>query len=206
MSTGTPNLRNRAHFPSFLELPDDEDIPSDYYQPDIYTGVYHPRKHWCFFAEIIKQVPWPFRPMYRVRDVVGRELLVAFHLEDRVLFPHYFADGQVGIRVEAEEMFTICDSYFFVFPYNLKTLLSMSDKIQSTSTACSTCGKDSNLRCVHCHARYCDKKCQTADWKQGHKKECPMKCQIMGLGSFDWKRFDRFRRFQVFPPFSGHLV
>ncbi|KAF8880421.1 hypothetical protein BD779DRAFT_1762736 [Infundibulicybe gibba] len=106
---------------------------------------------------------------------------------------HQFGDGQQGIRVERRK----CSL--------LDTLLATSDKIKSKSTECSACGKDSKLRCVRCQTSYCDKECQTTHWKQGHKKECPRRCQIMRLGNFDWKRFDRFRHFQSLAS-PGHLV
>jgi hypothetical protein len=65
-------------------------------------------------------IPWPVRPMFHARDRRGTRLLLAFHLEERFLFPeimrtckegytlcamlakqHAFVDGQEGLRIES---------------------------------------------------------------------------------------------------------
>lgn len=102
-------------------------------------GVYRPSKHWCFFAEIIEVIPWPARPMFHVKDVIGNdELLVSFNCDERYMFPtiteackvgsticimyansHRFMDGQVGIRVESLE--TIYTVRRYGSPYALES-------------------------------------------------------------------------------------
>ncbi|TFK38409.1 hypothetical protein BDQ12DRAFT_666141 [Crucibulum laeve] len=187
----TINLHDRSHFPAFLDLPGEYSIDEDYYEVE--GGFLRPRKHWCFLAEISEYVPWPVRPMYNVKDANGQVLLVAFHLEDRSLFPkiisdfkigytiafmneegHRFMDGQIGVRVEK-----ISDSLNGVNP----------------STMCPVCDNPAGLRCSRCTLNYCGKECQLKDWKQGHKLDCVTRQQIIEWGKFDWNVYDRVRSF-----------
>ena len=45
-------------------------------------------------------------------------------------------------------------------------------------SGCGYCGKipEKPMKCAKCmQVTYCDKECQTRDWKQGHKKKCKAK-------------------------------
>ncbi|KAF8869401.1 hypothetical protein BD779DRAFT_1586819 [Infundibulicybe gibba] len=218
MTPKVPNLRNRSYFPPFSKLPFDQDVPASFYELD--SGMYQPKKHWCFFAQIIARVPWPIRPMYQVKDMDGQTLLVAFHLDDRSRFPHiearcqvghtlafmyanrhHFSDGQKGIRVETEETFT-------VLPCDLQGLLAMGDSGAGATPKCSVCGKSPKMPCALCQAQYCSDKCQIADlMKRGHaERACAVRCQFLGLGDFNWGQFDHFRSFRPPEPGSSSAV
>lgn len=71
-----------VHFPSYKQLPHDNDLNEDYYSLDGRSGVYRPGMHWCYIAEIIRDDTF-VRPMFLVKDKEGHESRVAFHLEGR---------------------------------------------------------------------------------------------------------------------------
>ena len=110
------------HFPTFDELPDDDDLDLRYYDDPENYGVYGPIKHWCLLVEVVEPIPY-LRPMYLVKDNAGKQFLVALYLDNGVEIPavwkkhcfpgsvigimyatrHFFMDGQYGIRVEELE-------------------------------------------------------------------------------------------------------
>lgn len=115
------NYRLQEYFPTFTDLPLDHDISMrPFISPDYYGISQVPLKHWCLLVEIIELIPWPLRPMWRVKDKDGKELLVACYFDQDVEIPkswekhcrpggviaimyaltHVFADGQIGIRAE----------------------------------------------------------------------------------------------------------
>ncbi|KPM46529.1 hypothetical protein AK830_g110 [Neonectria ditissima] len=119
--SGQPvGLRNQATFPSFLELPDENDVDEDFFHSS--DGFsYRPRRHWCFLAEIVD-----FQSLVRlhmnVKDVAGNTVLLSFHTEQRgseiepyricegytvaILYAqqHAFMFSEPGIRVEASKL------------------------------------------------------------------------------------------------------
>jgi len=46
------DLRSRTTFPGFTDLPDENDIDPEFYERSS-IGTYRPRRHWCFFGEIV---------------------------------------------------------------------------------------------------------------------------------------------------------
>jgi hypothetical protein len=110
------NFRSDQAFPSFEQLPGDNDLDLDFFHSE--DGFsYHPRKHWCFLAEIVDTV-WIVRLNLHIRDKTGFETRILFHTDDRgkeidssmikngytvaVLYAqqHGFLDLSVGIRHE----------------------------------------------------------------------------------------------------------
>lgn len=105
-------------------------LPGEYgIDPTYYTsqgsGIIKPKIHWCLLAEIVEEVGL-LRPMYNVKDIDGKQWLVAFHPEDRsrlqpmaakckvgytmcIMYAHQhrFVDGQHGIRIEEEYVLTV---------------------------------------------------------------------------------------------------
>ncbi|KAF5347723.1 hypothetical protein D9756_010306 [Leucocoprinus leucothites] len=126
MTSHRLDILNKDLFPSFYDLPYDNSYDVSFYKEDGY-GVLNPRRHWCFLTEVTQCVPW-IRPTYHAKDAEGTEILIAFHTEDRsphilaqcdvgdtlaIMYAnsHGFADGQLGIRVESDDMVKIlhCD-------------------------------------------------------------------------------------------------
>ncbi|KAJ7066225.1 hypothetical protein C8F01DRAFT_696605 [Mycena amicta] len=200
----SPDFASQLHFPAFSGL------PSEYYnlaeQVDHRTG--QPRVHWCLLADITTNLEWPVRPMYRVTDRAGEEYLVAFHLDDRSVFPailekcvvghtmcimyaiqHHFFDGQVGVRVEEERSVK-------VIPCSLLKLFEIRNKIVDNTGKCNLCAKSATLKCVKCKMYYCSKECQVRDWNTGHKTECKVGKQIAEW-DFDWDDFHGERWFHA---------
>ena len=109
------SLRGSGTFPTFAELPDENDIdPAFYGTVDGYT--YTPRKHWCFLAEIVGVENF-IRVKLLVRDRSGSRVPVTFYTDGRgsefapqlqqghtiaimYALQHGFLDMSVGIRLE----------------------------------------------------------------------------------------------------------
>lgn len=141
-------------FPPLSRLPHDTELSeSEYYtlsaSTSIYRALFMPnsnnmtlrrRRHWCLLAEIVELNFWPFRPMYKVKDITGQTFLAAFHFDDRTWFPkvereaivgsticvmyaelHYFADGQVGVRLEEPSNVKVGNSRLWLSVLNIYT-------------------------------------------------------------------------------------
>jgi hypothetical protein len=112
------NLRNEVPFPSFENLPGDNDINMEYLgTTDGFN--YSPTKHWCFLGEII-EVEAIFRLRLIVQDKAKRRIPIAFYTDERgeeldqalvrkgytvaVLYAehHGFMDMTEGIRHETQ--------------------------------------------------------------------------------------------------------
>ena len=107
------DLRSGTAFPPFDDLPEDNDISLEFFESaDGFS--YHPRKHWCFLAEIV-DVENFVRLRLLVKDKTGRTVPIAFYTNDRgfdlnlqkgstvaILYAeqHGFLDTSVGIRHE----------------------------------------------------------------------------------------------------------
>ena len=110
------NLRDEEIFPAFSALPDDNSLDLSFYTTkDNY--LYTPRKHWCFFAQIV-DIEHFLRLRLYVRDKLGKTVVVAmytdgrgFEFESSLLQPghtvailyahqHGFLDFTTGIRQE----------------------------------------------------------------------------------------------------------
>jgi hypothetical protein len=110
------DLRKQGAFPSFDDLPEDNDVDLEYV--DTTDGFnYGPRKHWCFLAEIVN-VQTFLRLILTVKDRAGQITRLMFYTPSRggevppsqlrpgytvaVLYAeqHAFLDMSVGIRHE----------------------------------------------------------------------------------------------------------
>ncbi|KAL8356723.1 hypothetical protein RB601_001843 [Gaeumannomyces tritici] len=186
-------LRDEATFPSFNELPEENDLDLEFYEST--NGFsYSPRKHWCFLAEII-DIENFLRLRLIVKDGAGHDAVVAFYTPDRgreldpscirkgftlaILYAeqHGFLDMSTGIRLEDPTVLKI-------FPVQLRDLFTLSDKVQQYAGAvngertCQGCGRKATTlsKCGKCTLFwYCDKECQTMAWKnKGHKADCKL--------------------------------
>lgn len=110
------SLRDDRTFPSFAALPYENDIDLEYWE-SLDGFMYHPRKHWCFLAEIT-DIDTFLRLRLIVKDKAGHKVPVSFHTDGRgtelspsgvregytVAFlyaeQHGFMDLTVGIRHE----------------------------------------------------------------------------------------------------------
>jgi hypothetical protein len=131
-SSPTPqfaDLRDRSVFPSFSELPDENDLSLEYYEL-VDGNTLRPRRHWCLLGEIV-DVGADIRLRFTVRDMDGEEVNVAFHTamrgmelgagEVRVGYTvgiahaerHVFAFSPPGIRQEDPSTVKVCTHHVF---------------------------------------------------------------------------------------------
>ncbi|KAG2141902.1 hypothetical protein DEU56DRAFT_270264, partial [Suillus clintonianus] len=167
-------LRNSIHFPTFSDLPDENEVPSTYYEEGP-PSTFSPIQHWCFLGEIVASIGLT-RVLLRVKDKDGQVITIGLHTDDRgrplvpqikeghtvaVLYgqQHGFLDMSVGIRVEE-------DGLLKIIPCSLDQLLKASDVValrKDQSGCCGYCGKEENtsdstplLLCSRCkQASYC---------------------------------------------------
>ncbi|KAH8099842.1 hypothetical protein BXZ70DRAFT_222042 [Cristinia sonorae] len=199
------NLKNQNYFPTFNNLPEDDDLDLRYYDDPHNMGRYGPTKHWCLLGEIVQPIPY-FRPMLRVRDKVGKEFLLAFYLDSDQGIPkdmlrhmkpgntisvmyadaHNFSDGQHGIRLEDSDVERVK-----VYPCTLESFLSLGTRVDAmlSDKNCSSCGSPAPLQCSGCTIRYCNQECQRKHWSSQHKKECLAVKQIADWKGRNWARF-----------------
>ena len=150
---GEDFLQNTFHFPSFRDLPDENEIEDGYWEPDRY-GVYQPACVWFFMGEIIydetAQIPF-LRNRVFVRDRDGGECPISFYPEDgffdfktlkkgsTVLVTngqrHNFLDLTVGLRVGYLDNVA-------VVPCSMSDLLKLSNVYHTkTNTRCWSCSE-----------------------------------------------------------------
>jgi hypothetical protein len=110
------DLRSRATFPRFIDLPDKNDVDLDFYKSsDMVT--YRPRRHWCFLGEIVDFATF-LRLQMEIKDVDGRTTPLLFYTDGRgselaptqihigytvaILYAqrHAFMSSELGIRHE----------------------------------------------------------------------------------------------------------
>ena len=75
------NLRSRATFPGFTDLPDENDVDPEFYGRSN-IGTYRPRRHWCFFGEIVDFASL-LRLQMETKDVDGTRIPLYFYTEGR---------------------------------------------------------------------------------------------------------------------------
>lgn len=127
------DFRNEEAFPTFYNLPGDNDIDLAFYRT-VDGFSYMPQKHWCFLAEIV-DVELFIRLRLIVRDKAGITIPVAFHTEGRgsefapfelqrgytvaILYAHEhgFLDLTTGIRLEEDCAVKV--SYLTFSPYTM---------------------------------------------------------------------------------------
>ncbi|KAK4207167.1 hypothetical protein QBC37DRAFT_239295, partial [Rhypophila decipiens] len=190
------NLRDRAFFPDYAGLPDEQNIDPTFYRCG--NGLrYTPQKNWCFFAQIVS-IEYFTRLVLTVKSGHRSNVRIAFYTDDEgrqvrsqgqvgytiaIMHAnqHYFLDGSTGVRVE------------------VPITVQMGD----TETACHGCDaqKTSMQKCGRCSMfYYCDKNCQTAAWNgKGHKKDCKIikNCGLRAMFSLDWSHFDGYLGFPL---------
>ena len=163
------DLRNTLTFPSFEDLPDENDIDDRYYSLSPYTSIYRPHRHWCFLGEIVDEMFF-VRLRLELRDTAGARVPVHFHTDDRgssfalrcqkgttlaLLYAnsHNFADMSVGLRIEDAESVS-------VLPFSMEELSeanaliwgSVSGSAQKAEDRmCDGCEKVGDLKaCSQC--------------------------------------------------------
>ncbi|KAL8365076.1 hypothetical protein RB595_004069 [Gaeumannomyces hyphopodioides] len=212
------DLRDEATFPSFNELPEENDLDLEFYEStDGFS--YHPRKNWCFLAEII-EIENFLRLRFIVKDGAGHDTVVAFYTPSRgreldpscirkgftlaILYAeqHGFLDMSTGVRLEDPTVLKI-------FPVPLRDLFTLSDKVQQYAgvvngeRTCQGCGHKATTlsKCGKCTLFwYCDKECQTIAWKnKGHKADCKLlrDQDLQMLLSLNKEGFKQHRAFSV---------
>ena len=154
---GDDFLKSRFHFPSFRNLPHENDIPDGYFVPD-YRGVYVIACVWFFMGEIVNdefsQISFLRNKVY-VKDREGSQCPIYFYPE-RGYFDfkslkkgctilvtngqqHNFLDLSVGLRIE--NLATVG-----VAPCEMSHLLKLSDSYYTRKDAsCWCCGKQDAL-------------------------------------------------------------
>jgi hypothetical protein len=110
------DFRNRATFPGFDDLPDENDVSPEFYaSSDGFT--YRPRRHWLFLAEIV-DIGTLVRLQMDIKDIDGRTIPLFFYTDGRgselapsqvrkgytaaILYAqrHTFMTSETGIRHE----------------------------------------------------------------------------------------------------------
>lgn len=117
------DLRDRATFPAFNELLDENDIDPDFYESSN-KGYYRQEYHWCFLGEIVDSVSLHHLEM-EIKDVSGGKIPLHFYTDGRgseltpaqaqrgntVAIPfakrHVFKFGEPGIRHEDPRMIKV---------------------------------------------------------------------------------------------------
>ncbi|KAG1774395.1 hypothetical protein EV702DRAFT_1270011 [Suillus placidus] len=199
-------LRNSIKFPTFRDLPDENDVDPTYYDEGPYR--FAPRQHWCFLGEIVGSYGL-CRALLRVKDKDGQTIGQALVPQIKeghtvaVLYgeQHGFLDMTVGIRVEEASIIKI-------IPCSLEQLLKASDDVaarnlNSQSRCCGSCGKEENtsgntyLRlCSRCkQASYCGEVCQKKAWVDGHKADCKALVWARWFAARNWEVFNGYFEF-----------
>ena len=117
------DIRRRATFPGFFDLPDENAVDLDFYESSD-MGTYRPRRHWCFLGEIL-DFGTLVRLQMSIKDVDGREIPLFFYTDGRgselapaqvrngytiaILYPqrHAFKFSEPGIRHEDPRMIKV---------------------------------------------------------------------------------------------------
>ena len=219
-------LQNRTHFPSFEQLPHENDIDTTYYKLNKRTSVWEPRLTWCFVADITNadraQTPGFFgRNRTIVKDRDGNDGIPIYFYHDGFSYMdfslikkghtiavlqaevHYFMDGQIGLRIENLENVA-------VIKCSLDQLFSLASHFFKSRDldVCWKCAKHSDTlrKCSSCKvAKYCDRDCQAADWRERHKTWCKAMPEFIKLVNV---RYDRYKSEEsCFPklPFPGRF-
>ena len=159
LKPGEDILQNTHHFPSFANLPEENDLDLDYWKE---SGFHRfvPACTWFFMAEItydeLALVPF-LRNRVLVRDRDGKDdIPISFYPEDgyfnfrslkkgHTVFviqaeKHHFLDMTIGLRIEDL-------SSIFVVPCDMKELLSLSAIYhERKDTQCWSCKKKRKVK------------------------------------------------------------
>ena len=152
---GEDFLQNTFHFPSFKDLPHENDLDEGYWKCDL-SGVYVPACTWFFMAEITddkySQIPF-YRNQIVVTDRAGqRDIPIYFYPEggsfDFKLLKkgstilvvngqkHNFLDLSIGLRIEDLDTVSVA-------PCHVEDLFTLSKTYHANGdTKCWSCGKE----------------------------------------------------------------
>ena len=217
---GEDFLQNTFHFPSFRDLPHENEIEEGYWKCDD-TGVFVPACTWFFMAEITydecSQIPF-LRNRVAVRDRVGHEEIPIYFYPEEGFFDfktlkkgstilvangqkHNFLDLSIGLRIEQLDTVSVA-------PCSMGDLFSLSQTYhENKGTKCWACGETSVVagssseaasssveelkKCGACKvACYCCKECQTKHWKERHKRSCKAMPIFTKLTKIDYTKHD----------------
>lgn len=151
---GEDFLQNSFHFPSFSDLPHENDVQEGYWKCDC-NGVFVPACTWFFMAEITNdeysQIPF-LRNQVRVKDRDGREEIPIYFYPEEGYFDfkmlkkgytllvangqkHNFLDLSVGLRIEVLDTVTVA-------PCSMDDLINLSKTYHDCKDKmCWTCGR-----------------------------------------------------------------
>jgi len=170
MSLSRVNLRSMLSFPSFRELPKDDNLDDIYYGFSALRGTWRPCRHWVFLAEIVEDLTFRLpdgvplvsmfrsgdlgiqRPRFSVRDRAGDEHIVAYHIE-RLELPAFEKKKHAVGHTLAVYYANGHDFMDFtsglrieamtnikVIPCSLETLLNADPVANEEATSCTRCG------------------------------------------------------------------
>ncbi|KAH9211167.1 hypothetical protein DL95DRAFT_465154 [Leptodontidium sp. 2 PMI_412] len=184
------NLRGRATFPGFTDLPDENVVDPDFYEKietkDVDGG----------------KIPLHFYTDGRGSELAPTQLRSGYTVAILYAKRHVFTFGPPSIRHEDPRMIK-------VFPLSLDKLLALNDQVQQFSTElggiriCHGCGKkaESLQRCGKCSSFwYCDRACQVAGWNEkDHKANCKLlkDPDLRGMFILKWDEFDSHIQFPL---------
>ena len=201
-------FQNEHYFPAFEDLGVDNALDLWYWKQSSF-GCYEYAYTWCFVAEMVEveisQIPF-LRDRVHVRDRNGQDSIPVFFYPESGRFDlqmlkrghticvmqaqqHYFLDMSIGLRIE-------CLDTVKVIPCGLSDLFALSKQYSQTTNSCWGCGKTASdersslKKCVACKlACYCDKQCQTKDWKERHKVWCKAIPEFLKLTKIDYSKY-----------------
>ena len=200
-------LQNQVNFPSFSNLPHENDVDLKYYR-ETSSGVtvFCRCRTWYFLAEITNDELAPFAFLRRRILVKDREdqdnIPIAFYPEFgcfnyEVLKngwtvivmcaeQHNFLDLTVGLRVEDLDSIR-------VIKCGLNDIFALSTHCSKSKGSCWGCGKkpaaETLKKCGACkEATYCNRDCQVNDWKSRHKKWCKVLPDFLKLSSVKYNK------------------
>ena len=201
-------FQNDHYFPAFQDLGVDNSLDYRYWKQSSF-GSYEYACTWCFVAEIVEdelsQMPF-LRNRVHVRDRKGQDNIPIFFYPEGGTFDfqmlkrghticvvqaqqHYFLDMNIGLRIEYLDTVK-------VIPCGLDDLFALSKHYSQNANSCWGCGKtpsdeESSLKkCAVCKlACYCDKQCQTKDWKERHRVWCKAVPEFLKLTKIDYSKY-----------------
>ncbi len=152
---GEDFLQNTFHFPSFRDLPHENDVADGYWKQNS-AGVYVPACNWFFMGEITNdecsQIPF-LRNRVSVRDRNGQDDINIFFYPENGFFnfqtlkkgstilvangqKHNFFDMSIGLRIEQLDSVRVTPCY-------MNDLLLLSKRYHEIKNAkCWCCGKE----------------------------------------------------------------
>ncbi|MCJ1386334.1 hypothetical protein MMC17_009460 [Xylographa soralifera] len=105
------NLRSRAIFPGFTDLPDENDADQEFYKRSN-IGTYRPRRHWCFFGKIVDFASL-LRLQMEIKDINGTTIPRYFYTDSR---GSELALGQVQKGYTVAILYAECHAFMFCKP------------------------------------------------------------------------------------------